>query len=61
MLNIKELNFNKKIRGKNSSKKAGIIPEKLTKRDCVNIEVFDILGFVVPLLAGITLDISELH
>ena len=26
MLNIKELNFNKKIRGKKSSKNAGIIP-----------------------------------
>ena len=63
MLNIKELNFNKKIRGKISSKNAGIIPEKLTKRDCVNIvaEVFDTLGFVTSLLAGIKLDISGLH
>ena len=63
MLNIKELIFNKKIRGKTSSKNAGIIPGNLTKRGCVSIvaEVFDILGFVAPLLAGIKLDISVLH
>ena len=63
MLNIKELNFNKKIRGKKSLRNAGLIPEKLTKRDCVSIvsEVFDIFGFVAPLLGGIKLDISVLH
>ena len=34
-LNIKELNFNKKIRGKKSGQNIGAIPEKLTLRDCV--------------------------
>ena len=63
MINIKELNFNKKIRGKKSLENAGIIPKNLTKRDCISkaSEVFDIFGFVAPILGGIKLDISDLH
>ena len=62
-LNISELNFNKKLRGKKSVEDIGIIPETLTKRDCVSrvSEIFDPLGKVSPILAGMKLDISILH
>ena len=62
-LNIKELNFNKKIRGKKSGKNVGVIPDILTKRDCVSItsEIFDISGKIAPLTAGLKLDVSVLH
>ena len=58
-LNIKDLNFNKKIRGKKSGKNVGVIPDILTKRDCVSItsEIFDISGKIAPLTAGLKLDV----
>ena len=62
-LNAKELNFNKKIRGKKSNLNLGIIPQMLTKRDCVSkySETFDPLGKIAPILAGMKLDVSLLH
>ena len=63
MLNIKELNFNKKVRGKKSKENVGIVPNMLTKRDCVSkcSEIFDPLGKIAPIIAGMKLDISLLH
>ena len=62
-LNVSELNFCRKVRGKKSVENIGIIPEVLTKRNCVSrsSEVFDIYGFVAPIMAGIKLDVTELH
>ena len=62
-LNIGEINFHKKMRGRKAGNGTGIIPENFTKRDCVSrvAEVFDPLGHFAPLLAGLKLDISELH
>ena len=61
-LNVNELNFSKKCRGKKLVKLAGIIPEKFTRRDCAArvAEVFDILGRFTPITAGFKLDLSEL-
>ena len=62
-LNISELNFSRKIRGKKSVENAGIIPEVLTKRNCVSrsSEVFDVYGYVAPVMAGFKLDVVQLH
>jgi hypothetical protein len=62
-LNIKELNFGKRIRGKKSAKCKGLIPDVLTMRDCASVasEIFDILGKVTPITAGLKLDVSILH
>ena len=62
-LNIKELNFGKKIRGKKSKKSAGVIPVTITKRDCISIasEIFDLTGLAAPITGRIKLDISVLH
>ena len=62
-LNIADLNFTRKERGRKASVKVGQIPDNLTLRDCVSrtSEVFDPLGRVAPILAGIKLDISVLH
>ena len=62
-LNIKDLNFNKRVRGKKSDKNIGVIPDILTKRDCVSrtSEIFDIIGIIAPLTGGLKLDVSVLH
>ena len=62
-LNIKELNFNKNIRGKKFGQNIGAIPEKLTLCDCVGkaSEVFDLTGKIAPITAGLKLDVSNLH
>ena len=62
MLNVSELNFSRKIRGRKCESGTGI-PEKITMRDCVGkvAEMFDPLGKVTPLIAGMKLDISYLH
>ena len=62
-MNIGEVNFCKRVRGKKSSEGQGIVPDDLTKWHCVSrsSEVFDILGLVAPLLGGIKIDISDLH
>ena len=61
-LNISELNFSKKKRGKKSPKLSGILPERFTRRDCGGrvAEVFDLIGRFTPITAGMKLDISEL-
>ena len=62
-LNISELNFNKKFRGRKLKENIGVIPDFLTKRDCVSkvSEVFDPLGKVATIIGGMKLDISILH
>ena len=62
-LNVNELNFSKKVRGKKGVDGVGIVPEILTKTNCVSraSEVFDIQGLVAPVLGGIKIDVSELH
>jgi len=60
-IDIKDLNFAKKYRGK----KTGIIsniPSKLTRRDCTSktAEVFDMSGFLTPITATLKLDLHEL-
>ena len=61
-LNISELNFGKKSRGKKPKDLKGVVPEKFTKRNCVGkvAEVFDILGKVTPITAGMKLDLREI-
>ena len=61
MLNIGELNFARKVRGRKMENKN--TTNDLTMRDCVRIaaEVFDPIGKVTPIMAGIKLDVSNLH
>lgn len=61
-LNISELNFGKKCRGRKSPNDIGKIPEKLTKRLCASkvAEVFDPLGWVTPITSGFKVDINQL-
>ena len=61
-LNIGEINFSKKSRGKKLASREGIIPENFTRRDCAGkvAEIFDLLGKFTPLTAGLKLDLSEL-
>ena len=60
-LNIPELNFSKKRRGRKSAENVGVIPEKLTRRDCVSrvYEVHDPLGWVTPITAAFKIDLQE--
>ena len=60
-LNIPELNFSKKRRGRKSVENIGVIPEKLSKRDCVSrvYEVHDPLGWVTPITAAFKIDLQE--
>lgn len=62
-LNIGDLNFNKKLRGRKRPDNVGVIPDRLTLRQCVSrvSEVYDPVGRVAPVLAGLKLDISTLH
>ena len=60
-LNVKEVNFARKIRGK-KSKTVNEVPKILTKRHCAAKagEIFDFNGLIVPLVGGIKLDLHEL-
>ena len=62
-INVSKLNFEKKSRGRKSGDGDGVLPEKITKRDCVSkvAELFDPLGRIVPLIAGMKQDINLLH
>ena len=63
-INVQDFNFAKKIRGKKiPNARPDIIPEVLTKRDCVSkcAELFDPLGRISPIIAGMKLDINLLH
>ena len=61
-LDIKDMNFSKKIRVRKPTTTNNIIPSKLTRRDCVSKvwEVFDITGKITPLTAAMKLDLHEL-
>ena len=49
-LDISELNFAKKNRGKKPSQHQNIIPSKLTRRHCVSkVEIFDLTGKITPI------------
>ena len=62
MLNLGKINFARKKRGRKVDEEFDI-PEILTKKICVSIsaEVFDPPGRSVPIIAGIKVDISDLH
>ena len=61
-LNISNLNFSKKTRGKKPASSANIIPSKLTRRHCASkvAEVFDLTGRVAPITASMKMDLQEL-
>ncbi|XP_066917508.1 uncharacterized protein [Clytia hemisphaerica] len=61
-LNISQLNFAKKCRGKKPSNTVNIIPAKLTRRHCASkvAEIFDLTGKVTPIVAAMKLDLQEL-
>ena len=62
-LNMKELNFHRKVRGKKIRQGIGIIPEVLTMSDCASkvAEIFDPSGLVAPITGGMKTDISIFH
>ena len=61
-LNISDLNFSRKLRGRKSQVVAGEIPENLSKRDCAGkvAEIFDPLGKITPIISGMKIDLNEL-
>ena len=61
-LNIPELNFGKRYRGKRSLAEIGKIPTDLSKLDCVSkiAEIFDPRGMAAPIIAGFKSDRSVL-
>ena len=61
-LNIGELNFSKKQRGKKPTNTINIIPENLTRRHCTSkvAEIFDITGKITPIVAAMKMDLQEL-
>ena len=61
-LDTSELNFGRKERGRKSNELLDKIPETLTRRQCVGkvAEVFDILGRVTPITAGMKIDLRTL-
>ena len=62
-LNIGELNFSRKQRGRKVLDNSGKIPDILTLRNCVSraSEIFDPVGRAAPIVGGLKLDISTLH
>ena len=61
-LDITELNFSKKFRGKKVLTKDGDkIPEKLTRRQCVSkvAEIYDLTGKMTPITAMMKYDLQE--
>ena len=61
-LNIGDLNFSKKHRGKKSPDKINIIPERLARRHCSSkvAEIFHLTGKVSAVVASMKLDLQEL-
>ena len=61
-LNIGELNFAKRQRGKKPSSKNNSIPDKLTKCHCASKvgEIYDLLGKMTPITARFKLDLHDL-
>lgn len=62
-LKTSDLNFSKKKRGRKPAEFKGIIPDRLTRRDCVAkvAEIFDPLGRVTPITAALKLDLRNLN
>ena len=63
MLNIGDFNFSRKVRGKKYEDARGVIPEKLTRRQCLGkiSEIFDPRGFAVPITSGFKIDLRGLN
>ena len=61
-LNVSELNFAKKNRGKKPSHLQNIIPTQLTRCHCASkvAELFILSGKVAPLIASMKLDLQDL-
>lgn len=61
-LNIGDLNFAKRKRGKKPEGKFNIIPTVLTKRHCASKvgEIYDLLGKTTPLTASFKIDLHDL-
>ena len=61
-LDVKELNFTQKKRGKKSTVETTVAPERLMRRQCVGkvAELFDITGRITPITAHMKLDIRVL-
>ena len=61
-LDISELNFAKKQRGRKPIKSQNIIPQQLTRRHCVSkvAEIFDLTGNVTPIIATMKMDLHSL-
>ena len=61
-INIGELNFAKKHRGRKPSSTVNVIPSKLTRRHCASkvAEIFDLTGKVSPITASMKMDLQEL-
>ena len=57
-----QLNFSKRRRGRKSDITQGIIPHKLTRRDCASkvAEIYDPLGRLTPITSGMKIDINQL-
>ena len=62
VLNIGELNFARKQRGKKLLGATNIIPSKLTRRHCTSkvAEIFDLTGKVAPITASMKMDLQDL-
>ncbi|XP_066928171.1 uncharacterized protein [Clytia hemisphaerica] len=62
LLNIGELNFAKRKRGRKPPVSDNSIPERLTKRHCASKvgEIYDLLGKMTPISAGFKLDLHDL-
>ena len=62
-LNIKELNFNKKCRGRKAKKAEKLASDDITMLNCQSVvgEIFDLLGYVAPIVGGLKIDLSILH
>ena len=61
-LEIGELNFAKKQRGKKLLQHQNIIPSKLTRRNFVSkvAEIFDLIGKITPITAAMKMDLHTL-
>ena len=59
---VSELNFSKKKRGKKSTSTSGVVPAKLTRKNCASRtgEIYDLGGKVAPLVGMFKVDLHEL-
>ena len=61
-LDISELYFAKKCKGKKPSQQQNVIPASITRRYCISkvSEIFDLIGKITPITATMTLDLQTL-